>query len=87
MIDGKHIHQSLLCGEFQAQLLLDRVEEVRGGLNTILEPRERRRVTVEQGVVRCEGDGEIVSAGQAGLIYHRAVKHEGLKKTCKGRNR
>jgi hypothetical protein len=50
MIDGKHIYMGLLCGKFQSQLLLDRVEEARIGLNTISRLREGWRVTAEQGV-------------------------------------
>lgn len=38
MIDGKHIHLNLLCPESQPQLLLDSLEEVWSGLNTISAP-------------------------------------------------
>ena len=81
MVNSNDVDLGLFRGQLQTQLLLHGVEKAGGRLNAIGQFREWRRMPIEHGVIRREGNAYVKFSGQPCLIHHWTVEDKRLEKS------
>src|SRR5271170_4131810 len=87
MIDGNNADLGLFRSQLQPNLLLKCIEEARSRFDTICDLGEGWRLPVEEGVIRREGDVDVISSGQASAVHYGTVENEQLEKAAQVRDR
>ncbi len=79
VVDDEHVDGAFFGFEFQAERLLEGVEEAGGGLDAVSEGGDLWRMAVEERVVGGKDEVHVEAAGEAGLVDDGAVEDEHLE--------